>query len=306
MPYKAHALKIGTNWIGGVLSQAYTSEAQLQTEAVAGSPYPQQTSIQAIKAGFRFSSYNVRAALNVLGLLGISLASNTAELYEILYNDDGLIAAGNAHRRIALAAGRAIWRRITCQNQQDAQIEIEVMGLSSNGLLSPVVYTEGIALPATVDADRHTLLSVQLGNVNMGCVTELSIDSGLQISSAACNSNVFDTRIDLRSIVPKINVTTLNSELVATGATRIDLTGAGTAATHANTFVRLRKRISKTGTFVANATLEHIQITADGIVLPVQPFQSSNNADGTTQFELTGTFDGTNLPLVINASSALP
>lgn len=304
MPYKGHALRIGTNWIGGTLSQAYTSEAQLQVEPVAGSPYPQQTSIQAIKAGFRFSSYNVRAALNVLGLLGISLASNQAELYEIQYGDDGLIAAGSVHRRIALAAGRAIWRRITCANQGDAQIEIEVMGLSSNGLLSPVAYTENIALPATVDADRHTLIAVQLANIPMGCVQEVSIDSGLSISSAACNSNVWDTRIDLRSIVPKISVTTLNTELVATGAGRIDLTGA--AALHANTFVRFRKRIPKTGTFVANATLEHIIITADGIVLPTQPFSSSANQDGTTQFELTGTFDGTNLPLVINASAALP
>lgn len=303
MAYKAHALKIGTNWIGGILSQSYTTENQLQTDPVAGSAYPQQTSIQAIKAGFRFTSYNVRAALNVLGMLGISLTSNTAELYEILYNDDGLIAAGSVHRRVALAAGRAIWRRISCSNQQDAQIEIEVMGLSTNGTTSPVAYSEAIALPAVVDADRHTINNVQLANIALGCVLNLTIDSGLQISTAACNSNVFDTRIDLRSIVPKITVTTLNSELVGSTAGKIDLSGA--AATHANTSIRFRKRIAKTGTFVANATLEHIVITADGIVLPSQPFQSSQNEDGTTQFELTGTFDGTNLPLVINASSAI-
>jgi hypothetical protein len=304
MAYKGHALKIGSNWIGGILSQAYTSEAQMQVEPVAGSAYPQQTSIQGIKAGFRFTSYNVRAALNVLGFLGISLASNTAELYEILYNDDGLIAPGSVHRRVAMAAGRAIWRRISCSNQADAQIEIEVFGLSSNGLLSPVVYTEAVALPATVDTDRHTLFTSQLANIAMGCVLDLSIDSGLSISSAPCNSNVWDTRMDLRSIVPKISITTLNSELVGSGAGKIDLTGA--AATHANTFIRLRKRIAKTGTFVANATLEHISVTADGIVMPTNPFSSSGNADGTTTYELTGTFDGTNLPLVINASAALP
>lgn len=303
MPHKAHALKIGTNWIGGTLNQAFTSEAQLQVEPVAGSAYPQQTSIQGIKTGFRFTSYNVRAALNVLGLLGISLTGNTAELYEIQYGDDGLIVAGANHRKIELARGRAIWRRISCSNQQDAQIEIEVMGLSSNGLASPVVFTESVALPATVDADRHTLLSAQLANIAFGCVTELSIESGMQISSEACNSHVWDTRIDLRSIVPKISVTVLNTELVGSGAGKINLTGA--AATHLNTLVVLRKRVAKTGTFVANATGEHISITADGIVLPTQPFNSQANQDGTTQFELTGTFDGTNLPLMINASATI-
>jgi len=303
MAYKAHALKIGSNWIGGVLSQSFFNDTQMQTEVVAGSQYPQQTSIQGIKTGFRFTSYNVASALSVLGFLGISLNANTAELYEILYTDDGLISAGATHRKVALATGRAFWRRITCSNQADAQIEIEVMGLSSNGAASPAVFTESVALPTAVDTARHTLASVSLANIAMGCVTDLSIDSGIQITSAACNSDVFDTRIDLQSVVPKISITTLNSALVGSTAGKINITGA--AATHANTIVRLRKRIAATGTFVADATTEHISITAAGMVVANQPFQSSGNADGTTQFELTATFDGTNLPLVINPAAAL-
>jgi hypothetical protein len=109
--------------------------------------------------------------------------------------------------------------------------------------------------------------------------------------------------MDLKSIVPKIMVTTLNSALVGTGGSKIDLTGA--AATHANTMIKLRKKIAKTATFVADATAEHITITADGIVMPTKPFEANRNEDGTTDFELTGTHDGTNLPFVINAAAAL-
>jgi hypothetical protein len=79
----------------------------------------------------------------------------------------------------------------------------------------------------------------------------------------------------------------------------------GIAATHANTSIRFRKRINKTGTFVPDATAEHIVITSDGMVVPIQPFQAQNQADGNTQFELTGVFDGTNTPFLINAASAL-
>ena len=304
MAYKAHALKLGSNWIGGILNSQFTNQANLQVDPTAGSPYPQITSIAEVNAGFKFTSYNVAAALSAIGFLGLPLAVGTvAELYEILNDDNGFISAGATHRKVSFNAGRVIWRTITCQNRQDAQIEIEVIPMSSDGLTNPATFTESVTVPTVVDSARHTIASVQLGSISMGCVLDLRIDSGFQISAEACNSNMFDTRMALTSIIPKITVTTLNSQLVGSTAGKINITGA--AATHPNTAIKLRKRIAKTGTFVADATAEHISITSDGIIVPTQPFSANNNQDGTAQFELTSSFDGTNLPLVINAASAL-
>jgi hypothetical protein len=302
--FKAHALKLGNNWIGGILQSQFTNAPAMMTDPTAGSPYPQITTISEIKTGFRFTSYNVAAALSALGFLGLPLAvGTTAELYEIQYGDDGFIVSGANHRKVSFSSGRAFWRSISCQNRQDAQIEIEVMALSSDGTTNPATFTESVAAPTAVDTARHTIASVSLGGISMGCVTDLRIESGMQITSETCNSNVFDTRMALASIVPKITVTTLNSSLVGSAAGKINITGV--AATHANTSIKLRKRVAKTGTFVADATAEHIAITADGMVVPTQPFSASNNQDGSTVFELTATFDGTNTPYVINAASAL-
>lgn len=304
MPYKAHALKIGANFIGGVVSQAFTNAPTMQTEPTAGSIYPVQTSIQEIKAGFRFTAHNVSAALAVLGFLGVPLSAQVpAELFEIQYGDDGFIVAGANHRKVTFSTGRAIWRTISVANRQDAQIEIEVFGLSPDGSANPAVFAEGVAAPAAVDDARHTIASATLGGIAMGCVTDLRIESGLTITPEGCKSDIFDTRMGVQSVVPKIMVTTLATQLVGSAAGKINLQGI--AATHANTSIKLRKRVNKTGTFVADATAEHIAITADGMVVPIQPFQSSNNADGTSQFELTATFDGTNAPFLINAASAL-
>lgn len=304
MPYKAHALKLGNNWIGGIVSAAFTNATQMQTEPTAGSIYPVQTSIQEIKTGFRFTSNNVSAALGVLGFLGIPLSAQVpAELFEIQYGDDGFIVAGSNHRKIAFTTGRAIWRTISVANRQDAQIEIEVFGLSPDGSTNPAVFTEGVAAPAAVDDARHTIASATLAGIAMGCVTDLRIESGLTITPEGCKSDIFDTRMGVQSVVPKIQVTTLATQLVGSAAGKINLPGV--AATHANTSIKLRKRVNKTGTFVADATAEHVAITADGMVVPVQPFQANNNADGSTQFELTATFDGTNAPFLINAASAL-
>jgi hypothetical protein len=304
MPHKAHALKIGANWIGGIVSQAFTNAPSMQTEPTAGSIYPLQTSIQEIKAGFRFTSHNVASALGVLGFLGVPLSAQVpAELYEINYGDDGFVVAGSNHRKIAFSTGRAVWRTLSCGNRQDAQIEIEVFGLSPDGSTNPAVFSEGVAAPAAVDDARHTIAAVQLGGISMGCVTDLRLESGLQIQSDGCKSDVFDTRMGVQSVVPKIQVSTLAAELVGSAAGKINLPGI--AATHANTFIKLRKRNNKTGTFLADATAQHIVITADGMVVPIEPFSAQNNADGNTRFEMTATFDGTNAPFLINAASAL-
>jgi hypothetical protein len=304
MPYKATALKIGANWIGGIVSAAFTNATQMQTEPTAGSIYPVQTSIQEIKAGFRFTSHNVASALGVLGFLGVPLTSQVpAELYELLYGDDGFISAGSVHRKIAFSTGRAIWRTISCSNRQDAQIEIEVFGLSPDGSTNPATFTESIAAPAAVDDARHTIASATLAGIAMGCVTDIRLESGLTITPEGCKSDVFHTRMGVASIVPKIQVTTLATQLVGSTNGKINLPGI--AATHANTSIKFRKRVNKTGTFVADATAEHIAITSDGMVVPIQPFQAQNNADANTQFELTATFDGTNTPFLINAASAI-
>ncbi len=304
MPHKAHALKIGANWIGGIVSQAFTNAPSMQTEPTAGSIYPLQTSIQEIKAGFRFTSHNVASALSVLGFLGVPLSAQVpAELYEINYGDDGFVVAGSNHRKIAFSTGRAVWRTLSCGNRQDAQIEIEVFGLSPDGSTNPAVFSEGVAAPAAVDDARHTIAAVQLGGIGMGCVTDLRLESGLQIQSDGCKSDVFDTRMGVQSVVPKIQVTTLAAELVGSASGKINLPGI--AATHANTFIKLRKRNNKTGTFLADATAQHIVITADGMVVPIEPFSAQNNADGNTRFEMTATFDGTNAPFLINAASSL-
>jgi archaellum component FlaF (FlaF/FlaG flagellin family) len=79
----------------------------------------------------------------------------------------------------------------------------------------------------------------------------------------------------------------------------------GKAITHANTFFKIRKRKPKVAEFVADATAEHVKITCDGVIVPTTAFDASNNDNGSTTLEATGTFDGTNLPFVVNSASVL-
>ena len=301
--FKAAALKIGSTWIGGISQQTATNEANVQSTPTAGSAYPLQININSVKDSFTFQTFNVAAALSALGALGADLNSNAAELYEIQWTDAGQIASGTAHRKMVFAQGRAVPRRLTCRNGEDASLEIMIMGISSDGATNPLAITESVALPAALDSERHTIHSAVFAEINLGCIENLEIDFGIEIASKNCSSNIFDSRIEIASIVPKINVTTLKADLVGNGSSQIPNTGK--SGTHSNSIFKLRKRTPKVASFVADATEEHISITADGTIVPTTMFQASNNEDGTSVFEITGRFDGTNVPLVIDTTAAL-
>lgn len=302
--FRAHAMRINTTWIGGILSTNAENQPNIQSDPTAGSPYPMFVSINSIKSMFTFRTFNVAAALGQIGPLGLALGSGvTCELWEILIDANGQIAAGTVHRRLSFGAGRIVPRRLTARAQEDAELEFQAMGLSANGTDSPLIITESQAAPAALDLARHTLADANLANIAAGCITELDIDFGIQIEGRACTGQIFDTRLQQPSIVPKINVTVLNAALVGTGASQIPDTGR--ACTHANTRFRFRNRLNKVAGFVADATASHMIITCDGTIIPTSTFSGDGNEEATATLELTGMFDGTNAPIVINNATAL-
>jgi hypothetical protein len=303
MTQKTHAIKVGSNWIGGILKANVTNQARVVAEPTAGSFYPQRITINEIKQTFGFSTNNVATALGLVGFLGLGLGSGvTIEVYEILTLPNGTIAPGTVHRKLAFGEGRIIPKQLACQHRADATLDLEVMGLSTNGTASPMVITESVAVPAALDDARHTLGNCTVSGIDVGCLQSLSMDFGLAMESAGCKSNIYDTRIKVSNVVPKVTVTTEDCDIVGDGGSQIPLVGK--PCTHANTSFRLRKRTSKVGTFVADATTEHIRITCDGVVVPTNVFEASANEDGSSTLEVTGMFDGTNLPFVINTASA--
>jgi hypothetical protein len=297
-------MRINTTWIGGILSTTAENQPNIQSDPTAGSPYPQFVSINSIKSMFTFRTLNVAAALGQIGSLGLALGSGvTCELWEINYDAAGQIAAGAVHRRLSFNAGRIVPRRLTARAQEDVELEFQAMGLSANGTDSPLIITEGQALPAPLDLARHTLADANLASIAAGCITELDIDFGIQIESRACTGQIFDTRLHQPSIVPKITVTVLNAALVGTGGSQIPDTGR--ACLHANTRFRFRARQNKIAAFVADATAEHMVITTDGTIVPTSTFSGDGNEEATVTFEITSMFDGTNAPIVINTASAI-
>lgn len=311
MAYKAHVLKIYTDamgsavLLGGILRQSAANRTRVVAEAVAGSQYALHASINEIKTGFTFQTHSLKQAIDAVGFAGLSLLSSTnpgLELYEMLYTDQGQLAAGSVHRKLAIRNGRLVIRRLSCQHRQDASLELEAFAISSDGVTAPLTITGSVASPGTAtDPARHTLGDIQLASVNMGCVQSLEIDFGINIDTLGCNSNIYDTQVDVPSILPNVMVTTKKVDVFDSSGIPL----IGKEATQANTYIKLRKRVKNTGSFVADATAEHILINSAGIVEVTTPFDGQAMEDATAQVKLHALFDGTNAPIVINTASAL-
>jgi hypothetical protein len=198
--------------------------------------------------------------------------------------------------------GRLVLRQLQCQHRQDARISLEAFAISSDGDADPMVITESLAAPtAATDPARWTIHDLTLEDIAAGCLQSINIDFGLTIDTTGCNSDVYDTLLDLTKVMPKITGTTKKTNILA--AANIPIRGK--AVTHANTLFQLRKRVRNTGSFVADATEEHIAITADGIAYVNKGFDGSNHEDGTADFTVDCTFDGTNTPLVWDTTAAI-
>ncbi len=143
--------------------------------------------------------------------------------------------------------------------------------------------------------------SAQAAGVDLGCILSVDLDFGIAIRSSGCASNVYDTQIEVDSITPEITINTKKTEVFAAAAIPL----SGKEATIANSFIKLRKRIKNTGSFVAAATAEHVLVNFSGITYCDQAFDAQGNQDGTTNVRTTCVTDGTNTPVTINTASAI-
>lgn len=311
MAYKPYLLKIHTDamgsavLLGGVLSQSIKNQTQVQADVISGSQYALHASINEIKSGFRFRTTSLKQAIDAIGLTGLTLLSTTnpgLELYQILFTDQGQIASGSVHRKIAIRNGRAVLRSLSCQHRQDAELEIEAMSISADGTASPITITESVALPGAVtDPARWTLGSAAAAGVDLGCILSVDIDFGIDVKSSGCQSNVFDTQIEQNSVLPIVRINTKKTNVFSDA----NIPLVGKESTIANSNIKLRKRVKNTGSFVAAGTAEHVLINFSGVTYCNDAFDAQGNQDGTTNVETTAITDGTNTPVTINTASAI-
>jgi len=309
--YKTHTVEVQDNAdsaaviISSIPEASNVNDNTVQSDSVAGTYYPEQISTVGQKQMFRFSTFDLPKVIDAFGLIGRDVISGSGKigvcLYQAKYNN-ATISAGSTHRRLIFNKSYNMIRTISVSHRQDARAQCESMAIY-DGTNAPLTFGETVALPALpASSGRWTIGAIEIGGVAIPCNVQLDIDFGVSVESFGCDSDVWDTHLNLDDIKPRISITSLDPTIFTA---RGGMPLIGLAGTHANTALYLRKRVtSGLASFVADATAEHIKITTEGVVHVTEGINASGNQKGQTRLEMTCRFDGM-LEMMTAALSAL-
>jgi hypothetical protein len=301
--YDLYAVGFDTTMVGGITDQNLEFANQVLGEATSGSPYAKSQSLvhQAARGGF--TSLDAASLLGALPTTGLSLADLTAGLNLFLAKreEGGGVASGAVHRKYTLANGILVPRQLTAAHLGNASLSAEILP-TSDGTNAPLTITKNVSLPAgAADGARHTLGPVTIGGVSLASLRTLTVNFGINAQTEGADSKLWDTHASYEDIAAVITIAGIDPEWLDTAAIPI----TGKAATHANTTIYLRKRLSG-GTFVADNVAEHIAITAAGLATINEVFTAGKGkGPASCALEIRLLYDGTNDPLVIDTASVI-
>jgi hypothetical protein len=293
---------VSTTVLGGITRQNVRTGSEVRSETRSNEVYPRFQALVAQRPVATFATSAIADALDEAGLTGLDLDSLLVglHLYAQAGADGGTRASGAAHRKYTIADGLLIPRAITCDHQGDAEIDYEVVA-TYDGSNDPIVPADGVALPAGItDAERFTLGPVTLQGITFDHLTRFNLDFGIRARAEAADSDIWPTIVTIEEIMGVLRLR--GKDPLWLSATKIPLQGK--AVLHATTSVYLKKRASG-GTFVADATAQHIKFTVDGLATIEEVFDAAGTATGETELALPLRFDGTNDPVVVNTASAI-
>lgn len=303
--HSAYAVKHGATVLSGLNNIDTNLNAQVQADTGIGSAFPQFAAVTEQKPQMAFQATMLAETLAVTGATG-AIIDGTSNLvgYLAKLGNDGLPLAGTVHRSYTAVRGLLLPRRLSCTHRRPAQLDVEALLFSSDGAAHPIAIADDVALPVLVVANKqHTLGKIQLGVsgtvFDFECAQSMTIDFGNGAQTRGCGSDIYDKMVEQPGIKPVITLTGLSAAAFGTAG----IPPVGLKIKHAGTILYLRKRNEGIG-FVADATAEHIKLTAEGVAVVTQHTgQGTAGAELTVQ--ITCSWDGTNAPITINTASAI-
>ncbi|MEM9588517.1 MAG: hypothetical protein AAGA03_14630 [Planctomycetota bacterium] len=282
--------------IGGITQQTLMTETTQNAVATAGSAFAHHGEITQVSPRAQFTSLQVGAVLDVLGLTGACLAGGALpglEMWQLKKTPCGDIASGSVHRKMTIPNGLVVPRSLSVSHREDATIQAETIA-TFDGNNDPLIISPNEAAPAGLaDLHRYTLGPMTVGGHAIAGNLSLNIDFGNSAAGDSGDSDPFDTHIEVAEIIPRITIQTRDVSKFA--ASLVPLRGL--LGEHADTSFILRRRVNGTADYSDAA--DNIRITARVMANFDQIFSAQNYRRGEASLQMTALHDGTNAPLII-------
>lgn len=315
MGYRIHSLTLDADAQSGtpihipdIVDVQSPTNSELLAELVGAHPSPTHLSVAAVKPVLTITTFAIEDALDALGVAGMIIASDAlgtgVKLNLAQLGDDGETLSGSNHRTINAPRGVIVPQRITIDNRGDARLEMGLYPIKKSGS-AILVPADSAALPTiAIASKRWTMGDIDVGGTTLTDFANVQIDFGHNLTLDGTQSEPYDTHVAEKRTEPAITIRGIDPTWFTT-TTPVPI--GGVAATHANTFVYLRKRTQDGNHFVADATLEHIKFTLAGIGTVDDAIRGQAARIGETSLRLTGVRDSSgNTPLIVTTGVAHP
>lgn len=284
--------------IGGISTSRIEGNPEVTHELTAGNIYAGTATLETVRPVASFTTFSLAQAIAVLGLVGKCVESDVSHPGINLYAQKQTCtgpSAGATNRLYNVKTGLLVPRTLTVDHRGNAQLSYDLLA-RYDGVNNPVTKTDSVSIPASADNDdRWTMHTMVAASVAVEGKRQITINFNAQTTSEGADSVPYDTVQSLSGLLQQIQVQGVDPEWFDTV---FDLVGK--SATHANTAIVLRKR------HTPNATAEHIELTANGLIVPGTLIDGSPTSPATTSFSMNLTYDGANAPIVADVAFAIP
>lgn len=287
-----HGIDIGGTVLGGNTSHDLDPQTTRDDEPTDGLPWTTYAVITEQKPTLDITTKRIAQALDACGVSGVDVSTLTGGIKQYLAKRKAKSTLDGASTHIcrAIADGLFVPVSLKVSKTGVAELTLKVYAESSDGVNAPVTITANVALPALGSEERFGLGAVTVGGSVITGVEDVEINFGIEIESDTGDS-IYPTEHYVTSVKATVTINTTDASIVTNAAL------LGSATTHANTSVVLRKR-KRYDAYESDATACHIVITAHGEV-DVKP-----NGGGAT-ITVNGEYDGTNWPIAVSLDQAL-
>jgi hypothetical protein len=293
--FDLYAVNINGILIDHISSCNYSRGMEPFLASAAGSVDPSFAAIKKIQPVIKFSTTCVAKAMALMGISHSNITTLT--LYFQQRAQGGTYMTGDNHVIMQATSGLVVPQSLSAKHDAPAELSFEVYPLSTDGVNAPLSITKNSALAGSPVVDEVFFCGP--ANINGALVDgnqDVNIEFG--VTHKIAGDQVYNTFGCITKREPKVTITSLDMDLMA------DLGGVAGIAQGTTDSVFYLRKAANGGTFVANATAEHISLSvAAGHIGVSEGGGSEGEAQAT--IEIIPVSDGTNDVLVLNAATAI-
>lgn len=267
-----------------------------------GSQYAQSIAVTSVLPTASFSTRDLEAVFDNIGLTGQCVGSGKAitAFGYYLRNLENCNSGSLSHLKYTSGKGLLRLGALSASRGEDATISVAYDALS-DGSNAPVQLATGATLPTSPSGRRYTLGSVTIDGTSFVEVDSISLDFGVSTTTKRpALASMWAESIGVSTIRPVLTLSGRELEKV----TNTVLTNGGIEAQHIDTTIELVERDTPAG-YYADAATTHISLTLYGVWVPDTVVSASGGGEATHTARLIAGDDGSSAPVVITTGTAI-